>query len=517
MNFKTELVNYFKAGIPAVQVVTFEEQRILNEIVNAYEDRGVAIWKVTKGWHTNGDGNMEDKTENIMSPFINFLTRPEKILVIFDFDELGEERPEFKRKVRDALPVLENGEKKMIFINKKPIEMQEIFRLEYELPDRESINKILEGIIESVNEAGADIKPSKKEKLNAVQSAQGLTENELKNAFSLALVKTKKLNGEATKIIQKFKVDTLASGGTLEFFEPDVAFADIGGNAELKQYIQKRALLFSDDAKKAGVPTPKGIIICGITGTGKSLSAKMIGSLYNLPLIRLNVGSLFGGLVGQSEENLRMTMKKIEAISPCILWIDEIDKAFAGIKSGNTGSDVPQRLFGELLTFFTESKKQIFKIATCNNMAVLPPEITNRTRFDDCFFIDLPTENERREIFKIHLAKNNIELKSYDKAVKASNGYTPSEIENIIKEAIINSYYEKKDVDEAELLAAIKSSKPISITMKSDIDAMRADAKDRYRFANGTEEPVKIEGGRKIDLSEGKKGTNPSRTKPLDN
>jgi SpoVK/Ycf46/Vps4 family AAA+-type ATPase len=502
MDFKTKIGNYFNAGYPAVQILTYEEQRLMNDLKDVFGKENLIAWTMTQGYHEIGSIKLENPPVDAFDGLSQINQQNKKVIVFYDIEELTN-APEIKRKIRDILPVFENTGKKAIFITKKKIDMAEIVEMEYDLPDVEGRNKILEGILKS----NPDVKVSGKIKKQMVQVSAGLTCEELKNTFSLAAIENKGFNGKTVKAIQRLKIEILQKGGTLQYYEPDSETADVGGNKGLMDYIEKRKSLFSEDAKKAGIPTPKGVILTGVSGTGKSLSAKVIASLLGIPLLRLNVGALFGGLVGKSEENLRDALKKVDVMSPCVLWIDEIEKAFGGIKSGNTGSDVPQRIFGELLTWMTETKSEVFKIATCNNMDVLPAEITNRTRFDEVFFLDLPSKEERKEVLEIHLKKQNQSVgeDAIEAFATSSDGYTPSEIEQIVKDAVINSYYNKEKVTGAYLQESISNIKPISKIMEADITKLRTMARDRYRFANGngnssSSTVVKDNNGRKLNV-----------------
>jgi len=522
MLFSRKLQNYFDAGIPAVQVITTEEKRLIKDISIIYDDpdNQVICWSLTQGFFKYGE-LMELSNNNPVEALAQISKRNEECYVMFDFDEFTRDI-DVKRKLREIFPLLENSNKKIIFITKQLIEMDEILNLHYDLPDKDGIEIIFNDIVSSFESAEVmngkkmEMKISGNLKEELINAALGLTEFEIKNAYSLAIIENKSLGNESVKTVQRLKSEQLSKGGVLEFFEPDVSLKDVGGNKALINYIEKRKKLYGKKARRKNVPLPKGIIITGITGTGKSLSSKMTGSYYNIPLIRLNIGALFGSLVGQSEERFRMATKQVDAIGRCVLWLDEIEKAFSGIKSGITGSDVSPRLFGEFLTWLTERSGEAFIVATCNDIFKLPPEITNRSRFDEVFFIDLPNSNERLEVLKIHLEKRKqIIPENLDKIIKKTEGYTSSEIEQIVKDAMINSFYDDEDISEKYLLESIDSIKPISIIMKEDIDRLRNVASNRFRYAAemSEEQKLRIKGSRKITI----RGKNPEDQKPWEN
>lgn len=519
--FSETLVNMFKAGVPAVQISTAEEQRCCRDIIAILEAKDgkdcVILWSLTQGYHKFGQGKIASQPTDTYSGLTGIDEVREQYILFHDMDEEVSpgnpfyRLPEVRRKLKDILPILENSDKKLIFITKGYMDIPEVLKVDYELPDAKSLKEILMDIEASVIQAtdgkismSKDKRERAIQEANMVKSAQGLTAYEAKNAFSLAIIKERNFGDRASQFVQKMKAEQISNNGVLEYYEPNYTLKDMGGSRGLVEYLTKRKKLFTEQARSLGLPRPKGVIITGITGTGKSLTAKITSSLYGLPLVRLNVGAIFGGIVGESEKNLRKAIKQIEAMAPVILWIDEIDKAFSGIKSGQTGSDVPQRLFGELLTWFTESKKEVFKVATCNNILVLPPEITNRTRFDEVFFIDLPTESERMDVARIHLEKNGQKFTEKDIKIfaKETDGYTPSEIEQIVYDALIGAYYEtdKAEVRIEHILESVKSIKPVSQIMKDDIDRLRQYAKDRFRPANTVSEPQAVTQKRKLNV-----------------
>jgi hypothetical protein len=221
----------------------------------------------------------------------------------------------------------------------------------------------------------------------------------------------------------------------LEFFAPTETIADIGGLEVLKEWLRTREAAFDQKARDYGLPAPKGIALIGIPGTGKSLTAKMIAGLWHLPLIRLDVGALFGGLVGQSEENTRRALALAETVAPCLLWIDEIEK---GLASGGGDGGTSMRVFGSILSWMQEKTKPVFIVATANNIAMLPPELLRRGRFDEIFFLDLPTQAERHEIFEVHVRKRKRPVQNFavDRLTAASEGYVGAEIEQAVIDAI---------------------------------------------------------------------------------
>jgi len=483
MSFIDNLNRHFNAGVPIIQVVTNEETKLLNDLSSEYGDDNLIMWSLTQGFFKYGEIKQQPEGGDIVTALGSLFDNTQRITVFLDVDSFGDDVA-VRRRIKDILPLLENEDKKYIFINKKYVDMTEIIDIPYDLPTVEKISAILDDVVESFSDG--DEKKLAVENIirdELITSAIGLTVFEIKNAFYLSVIEAGGFNSDTVRAVSKFKAEQLSKAGVLEFFEPDVNLQDVGGNKSLIEYIEKRKSLYSKDARSKNIPFPKGIILTGITGTGKSLTAKMIGSFFNVPLLRFNIGAVFGSLVGQSEERFRKATQQVEAIGRCVLWVDEIEKAFSGVKSGQVGSDVSPRLFGEFLTWLTERSGESYVVATCNDILKLPPEITNRSRFDEVFFIDLPNEDERKEVFNIHLNKHGCKVGDLTKSVKNSEGYTSSEIEQIVIDAMINSYYDDKKVSEYYLLESIKSIAPISKTMKDDIDELRRYSKNRFRMA----------------------------------
>ena len=251
---------------------------------------------------------------------------------------------------------------------------------------------------------------------------------------------------------------------------------DIGGLEILKDWLTRKANIFQnlDKAIKFGVDVPKGIMIVGMPGCGKSLTAKATASLFEIPLVRLDVGRLLGKYVGESENNMRKALKLSESISPCVLWIDELEKAFAGV--GSEGGDVTTRLFGQFLTWMQEKENTVFIVATANDISKIPPEFLRKGRFDELFFVDLPNAEERRKIIEIHLKKRKKWNKSIDSIalIQKTEGFNGADLEAVVKEAIEDAFIDGKDkITTESLLETIKNTKSISSTMKEKIDKIR--------------------------------------------
>lgn len=313
------------------------------------------------------------------------------------------------------------------------------------------------------------------------QTAIGLSSQQAMAAFRKAIVMTGGLIGDdAMKLVIRQKSSIVAESGCLEFMELNVDMESVGGLENLKEWMAISKNAYSIEARKENVPMPKGLLMVGVPGCGKSLTAKAVASTWNFPLIRLDISAAFGGVVGQSESNIRDALKIAEAASPCVLFIDEIEKGLAGAGgSGDLDSGVTQRVFGTILTWLNDVEKPVFVVATSNNLSNLPPELKRKGRFDEIFFLDLPDSRSRMEILNIHLKKWAPKLLgsgSLDKVVKITGDFTGAELESIVKDAKKLAFSRSEPVGESHLLEKAKSCTPMAKSMMDDIEEMRTEA-----------------------------------------
>jgi SpoVK/Ycf46/Vps4 family AAA+-type ATPase len=333
-----------------------------------------------------------------------------------------------------------------------------------------------------------------------IEAALGLTADEAENAFSKCLVKARRFDidvilAEKEQIIRKSRV--------LEFHRAAEQFSDIGGLDQLKEWLRKRQAAFSRQAREFGLPESKGILLIGVPGCGKSLTAKAVSSLWKLPLLRLDMGRVFEGLVGSSEENARQAIRMAEAIAPSILWIDELEKGFAGTQSSNfSDAGTTARVFGTFVTWLQEKTSPVFVISTANNISALPPELLRKGRFDEIFFVDLPKKKEREEIFGIHLRKRRRDPASFDldKLAAASEGFSGSEIEQAIISALFDAFDEQRDLTTDGVLVSLRETITLSQTMEEEIHTLRQWALARARMASTPIATERESGVRRLEV-----------------
>jgi SpoVK/Ycf46/Vps4 family AAA+-type ATPase len=318
----------------------------------------------------------------------------------------------------------------------------------------------------------------------------GLTQDEAEKVYRKAQVTNGKLTEEEVDIVLSEKQQLIRRNGILEYIEDEEDLDAVGGLEELKHWLQQRSNAFSQRARNYGLPQPKGMLILGVPGCGKSLIAKTTARLWSLPLIRLDMGRVYdGSTVGKSEANLRNALKVAESISPMILFIDELDKAFAG-GAGSADSDggTSSRIFGTFLTWMQEKKSPVFVMATANRIEKLPGEFLRKGRFDELFFVDLPNGEERRDIFKIHLCKRRPDVEKLDRfdfeqLSKVSDGFSGAEIEQAVIAAMYEAFAQDREFTQLDIISAVKSTTPLSRTMTEQVAALRDWARMRARPA----------------------------------
>jgi SpoVK/Ycf46/Vps4 family AAA+-type ATPase len=512
--FMTDFANLVNAGFPYIYIPSYEEERITNTIKNIISnkeliksDRKLYVWTQTDGLVSD-----ETKIRDTSSP-INAVesvakSNEDAIYIFKDFHiYFGGERnarPDYAviRKLRDIIPALKSSRKTVVFISSKlviPCDMEkEISILDFDLPNSEEIQSLLEELISGLNPENVHL--SNDDKIQLSRSALGLTMQEAENAFCRAIVKLKGLDINAISIIHEEKNQVVKKTGVLEFVKSDLNIDDIGGLENLKKWLIRRNNSWSERAQAYNLPAPKGVLITGVPGCGKSLTAKAMSAIWGLPLLKLDMGKIFGGIVGSSEENMRKAIATAEAVSPSILWVDEIEKGFSGLKSGGD-SGTSARVFGTFLTWMQEKTDPVFVIATANDISSLPPELLRKGRFDEIFFVDLPTTKERQKIFKVHISKR-IKSSSVQHEITTdesvcreladlSAGYVGAEIEQIVISAMYEAFYANRGLRKEDIIKAIKETVPLSSTQREQILELRAWAKERAVLATAVEDREK--------------------------
>lgn len=499
-NFEKELCDLLRARFPFIHISTYEEERLTNEITRIVSSqelihtvRNVFIWKSSEGFRDANGIIQEDTNEKLAA--INFVQKYDEpaIFIFLDFHIFCEQAKgivdnNIIRSLKDLMPNLKQSfqPKNVIFVSPiftVPDDLKkEITVMDFELPTAEEIEEVLDEMIEANSAGNLNVNLNDKEKEALIKAAVGLTLQEAENAFARAMVNDGCLNATDVDLVLKEKSQVIKKNDLLEYIDSEVNIDDVGGLENLKKWLRKRDKSWLSSAKKYGLPSPKGVLLTGVPGCGKSLVAKSISSMWHLPLLRFDVGKVFNMYVGNSESNMREAIKTAEAIAPCILWIDEIEKGFSGL--GNNGdSGTSSRIFGTFLSWMQEKTKPVFVVATANNISGLPPEMMRKGRFDEIFFIDLPTFNERKQIFKVHLQSRlkdpdvigdfKIDEECLEHLAGLTEGFGGAELEQIVIMGLFDAFAEDRSITMKDFENSIKNTVPLSVTQAEQIMSIR--------------------------------------------
>lgn len=491
-----------RARYPFIYVVSYEESRVedaVRRIVNGKKQ--VQVWSATEPLGTDAhrfgiEAPSKISLDGLSQALeaLNYIlkrVREDAVRTVFilrDFDPYLD-NPVVVRRLRDLAFALKRSYSTVIFLSPVlavPAHLdKEIVVVDYDLPGLEELALILEDLVGRVagnTETHIDLAVPGREAI--VKAALGLTADEAANVFAKALVLNSNLDDIDISVVLSEKKQIIRKSGILEFYEATSEFSSIGGLARLKEWLNKRGAAFSEKAHAFGLPDPRGILLLGVPGCGKSLTAKAIGASWKLPLLRFDVGSVFGKYVGESEANLRRALRTAEAVAPCVLWVDEMEKAFSQGRGEDGGTTL--RILGGFLSWLQDKKAPVFVVATANNIDLLPPELLRKGRLDDIFFVDLPNEAERGDIFRIHLQKHGRDSGGFDVAELSakSDGYSGAEIEQSVIAALYDAFDEARDVTTQDVLHNLSLMVPLSVTMQEEVEKLRQWASTRARPAS---------------------------------
>lgn len=501
MDRRDEIILLIKAKYPILYIISWEERRIEDILREVARERRKKLygWTLTDGILPLDDYDgppIDPATQNPLRA-LDFIAHSQEsaIFVLKDFHPfLDEQRsiaeqPVIVRRLRDITNELKHSYKTLIILApvlRFPVELEkDITVLDYALPTQAELEKSLERVVLAAREIhGVRLKLDDSTREKVLKAAQGLTCTECENVLAKSVVLTRHLDvsliiAEKKQIIRRAKI--------LEYFEASEDMANVGGMPLLKEWLGKRGLAFSERARQFGLPEPKGLLLMGVQGAGKSLVAKAIANQWQLPLLRLDLGSLFSEMVGASEQNMRSAMALAESVAPCILWLDELEKGLAGVASSHlSDAGTTARVFGSFLTWMQEKTAPVFVVATSNDISILPPEVLRKGRFDELFFIDLPNADERAEIFAIHLARRGRNPLSFDlvQLAEKSDGLSGAEIEQEIISGLYEAFEGGHDLQNEDILKSLANTIPLSRTMETQINALRSWARTHARPAS---------------------------------
>lgn len=507
-----DLRTLIRSSHPLVVIETVEEERVLAllQSVTAQERMPLFEWSVTRGLTRADEGATLSKmtaTPLAVLQHLHSLT----VEAVFWLKDLGPhlQDPAVCRQLREVAAIYSRSRATCVLTGQPitlPLDLDKIaVRLDLKLPDRDELRSMLRGLLQSLRPRAttrprsttlaqsilssiSETKAVENRSLSQVSDAilralQGLTLHQARQVIAQCIVERGTLSVEDVHTILKRKVQAIKDGGLLEYYPLEDNRFELGGFTNLKSWLERAQVGFTAEAKSLNLTPPRGIMLVGVPGCGKSLAAKAIAREWKLPLLKLDAGRLFDKFVGESEKNFRKAIEMAESLSPIVLWVDEIEKAMvAGGGNGDADAGLSRRLFGTFLTWLQEKQQDVFVVATANDLSSLPPELLRKGRFDEIFFVDLPDDAEREAIWKIHLGLRKQDSTTFDlgKIVSASDGFSGSEIEQAVVAALYRALYQKTPLTTDLLIEELTHTVPLSVTRREDIDALRQTAEGRF-------------------------------------
>lgn len=447
--------------------------------------RRVLRWDLVRGWEDNGSGKgsvmaaLDRIGKTAVEEYTIFVLRDLHPVLKHPYTD---KNAPVVRELRNLTRELKRS-KKTIILTSHAVELpeelkEEVTVIDFPLPNVQEIDSLISHVVEKPQQL--QVSGLAREQL--VKACQGLSRARIGRVLAKALAAKQQINESDIDGVLEEKQQAIRQTGILEFFNSRESLKSVGGLENLKQWVKMRQDAFTDEARRYGIPNPKGVLLVGIQGTGKSLSAKTIASEWRLPLLRLDTGRLFGGIVGESESRVRQMIQLAEAIAPCVLWIDEIDKAFGNIISGGDGdSGTSRRVFGSLITWMQEKTSPVFIVATANNVRILPAELLRKGRFDEIFFLNLPSESERQDIFKVHLQRlRPTRLREFDLGIlaKRAENFSGAEIEQVVIDGLYRAFGtfvngQRRDLMTEDILRSIEDTVPLAAIARSQIEDLK--------------------------------------------
>jgi hypothetical protein len=508
-----DLRTLIRSSHPLIVIETVEEERVLAllQSVAAQERMPLFEWSITRGLTRHDEGQTINKmtaTPLAVLQHLNGLT----VEAIFWLKDLAPHLQEaaVARQLREVAAGYSSSRATCLLTGHPitlPLDIEQIaVRLDLHMPDRNELRSMLQNVVQSLGTRTSSRRPTSttvvQSLLNSIadskqaqgeppsdereailRALQGLTLHQARQVVTQCLVEDGRLSADDVQTILKRKVQAIKDGGLLEYYPLEDNRFELGGFVNLKSWLERAKVGFTAEAQALNLTPPRGIMLVGVPGCGKSLAAKAIAREWQLPLLKLDAGRLFDKFIGESEKNFRKAIEMAESLSPVVLWIDEIEKAMvAGGGSGDADAGLSRRLFGAFLTWLQEKKQEVFVVATANNLASLPPELLRKGRFDEIFFVDLPDAGERTAIWKIHLGLRKQDCAKFDllKIVSASEGFSGSEIEQAVVAALYRALHHKRPLTTNLLIEELAHTLPLSVTRREDIHQLRAMAQGRF-------------------------------------
>ncbi len=490
-SFGHELKILMDSGHVLIYLASYEEKRtedLLRRVAGERKAK-IAIWSETRGFHKDQVPGQPASGGEALARIA--ATKEKVVFILRDFHHHLEDSFSI-RAIRDIIPLLTSRGQVIVFLSPLiviPVELEkDITILDLPLPDRADLSQILAEALDSLRTEGHKISVLSDEiKEGIIRAALGLTALEARRVFLRAFLEKPAFEKHDISLVLQQKRQIIRRQRFLEYFETREDLEEVGGLDLLKTWLLNRYKAFGEDARAYGLPEPKGLLLLGVQGCGKSLCAKAVSNLWKMPLLRLEISQVLASGQGPAESNLRGAISLAESLSPCVLWIDEIEKGFSSrLISGEKEHGGVARAFASFLTWMQERTLQVYVIATANSISELPPELVRKGRFDEIFFVDLPRSHEREEIFRIHLNKRNRDPENFDleHLARASEGFSGSEIEQCIISAMYQAFTKGTEVTTEDILLSLSETVPLSETLEEKITELRRWAKTRARPAS---------------------------------
>lgn len=476
--FTDALRRHVAARAALVQVVTWEEARVeamLRDVARRTFSQPVPLftWSATDG--LRGEEGPVDGTDDLLDALQHAIDRTGPALYAFRDVHAWLDDPRVVRKLRDVFQALKGQFRTVFLIQPRLLVpqdlMKEIVVEQAPLPDEEELARLFDQVRAQFSRV--EVRLSDDERLDVARTALGLTADQARTAFTRMFLGRKVVDQEALDALQEEKRQYVRKSGLLEYVPPRVRLEDLGGLANLKTWLRQRERFFTEEAQRFGITAPKGLLLTGISGCGKSICVQAISAAWRLPMVRLDMNRVYAGVLGTPEETLEAAIRTAEEISPCVLWIDEIETALVG--SDEKANNLSARLFSNFLTWMQEKSKDVFVAATANSIDRLPPELLRKGRFDEIFFVDLPVEAERAEIFAVHLRKRGQDVSQFDlvQLAKATRGFNGAEIEQVVVNGLFMAFEEGRPLTPRDLYVVLGRVVPLSTTMSEQIKEIK--------------------------------------------
>ena len=487
MDVAHELELLIRARTRLVVIESFDEARVHAVVrrVARKLSRPLYEWTLTEGLTPAGGAPLYDSREPLKALGNVVEMKRSGVYVLKDLASHLLE-PTVARKVKDLIDRRSTTAPTLVVVAPK-VDLPDLLikhaaRLDLSMPSDKELGELVWHVISHFGaQSNIDVRLNENEFQSLIEGLRGLTLAEAERAIGRAVADDLALTPEDVPGVLSAKREILEADGAIEYVPNNIGFDDIGGLASLKAWLMKRRDALTPEAKAFGLDPPKGVVLLGVQGCGKSLAARAVAAAWHVPLLRMEPGRIYDKYIGESDKHLEQALRAAEHMAPCVLWVDEIEKGFASV--GNTESDggLSRRIFGRLLGWLQDRKKPVFVVATCNDAKSLPPELMRKGRFDEVFFVDLPTDAERVEIFRVHLAQRGRDAETFDlqRLAQASEGFSGAEIEQAVVAGLYTAFAEKAKLDTEMIVAELEGTRPLSVTRAEDVRSLRVWAEGR--------------------------------------